>query len=79
MDNQIMHYEQAVDDLFHNRLQDTTLSALKLTPKKHLIMYHMTLGQRIRILYNMWRNEELVDSTGTNHSDEASMFIIVKL
>lgn len=79
MDNQIVHYEQAVDDLFHNRLQDTALSALKTTPRKHLILYHMTLAQRIRILYNMWQNAELVTSTGTDHPDDASMFIIVKL
>ena len=79
MDNQIMPCEQVVDALFHNRLQDTTLSELKLTPKKDLIMYHMTLGKRIRILYNMWRNEELVASTETDHPDEVSMFIIVKL
>ena len=44
MDNQIRHYEQAVDDLFHNRLQDTTLSELKTPQRKHLRLYHMTLG-----------------------------------
>ncbi len=75
----ITHYEQAVDDLFRNCLHDTALSALKLTPKQHLITFHLTLGTRIRVLYNMWQNEELVASTGTNHPDAASLFIIVKL
>ena len=79
MDTQITHYEQAVGDLFTNQLHDTALSELKTTPKKHLIMFHMSLGQRIRVLYDMWQNEELVASTGTKHPDEASMFIIVKL
>ena len=79
MDNQIRHYDQAVDDLFHNRLHDTALSALKTTPRKYLILYHMTLGQRIRVLYNIWQNEELVASTGASHPDAASMFIIVRL
>ena len=79
MDNQITHYEQAVDDLFTNQLHDTALSDLKTTPRKHLILYYMTLGQRVRILYNMWQNAELVASTGTDHPDDASMFIIVKL
>ena len=75
----ITHYEQAVGDLFRNYLQDTALSELKLTPKKRLVTFHLTLGQRIRVLYNMWQNEELVASTGTKHPDEASLFIIVKL
>ena len=75
----ITHYERAVDDLFHNQLHETVLSELKTTPKKHLIIFHMSLGQCIRVMYDMWQNEELVASTGTKHPDEASMFIIVKL
>ena len=75
----ITHYQQAVDDLFNNRLQDTAISALKQTAKTDLIYFTFTLGGRVRVLYDMWNNPELVRSTGKGHPDSASLFIILKL
>ena len=72
----ITHYEDAVDDLF-SKLHDTAKSALKQTPEEDLIYFFFTLGQRIRILYDMWNNEALVKSTGCSHPDEASYEIIL--
>ena len=37
--------------------------------------FHLTLGQRIRVV----AERRMVASTGTSHPDEASMFTIVKL
>ena len=72
----ITHYQDAVDDLF-SKLHDTAKSALKQTPEEDLIYFFFTLGQRIRILYDMWNNEPLVKSTGCSHPDEASYEIIL--
>ena len=46
------------------------------TPEADLIQFHHGWGTAIRKDYNLWRNQELLEATGKEHPDDASMVII---
>lgn len=76
MSERITDYDDAVDYFFEH-LHDFTKSELKHTQREDLICYHLTLGQSVRNMFNLWQNPDLVVSTGCSHPDEASYKIII--
>lgn len=67
--------DEVVKDLLENMNIDTK-AKIKHTLEDELIMLYLELGQYIRNRYRMWKNEELVRSTGKEHPEDASAVII---
>ena len=75
MIKQLTDFDQAVDHLY-NHLHPTAKMNLKQTEREDLICWLLKLGQRVRILYDMWNNPKLLQSCGCDHPDAASLTII---
>ena len=68
-------YQQAVNHLY-NHLHPTAKASLKQTKREDLICLLFKLGLKIRVVYDMWNNPELLKSCGCDHPDAASLAII---
>lgn len=69
--------DEIVQDLLAT-MNAETKAKIKYTPKDELVIF-TGLGQYIRNRYRLWRNKALVESTGKEDPDGASLVIIREL
>ena len=63
------------DDIIENMSEADKANVVN-TSEDDLVLFHHGWGTGIRNHYNLWRNKALVDDTGAEHPDDASMVII---
>lgn len=71
--------DEAVDFIL-SEMKEEDKKTIKETPKKDLIKYHHGFGTAVRNKLGLWSgNSKLLEATGKQHPDDASMVIIEAL
>ena len=70
--------DQVVDEILDDMSEKKKVT-VKYTKEADLIQYLHNWGKHIRNRYNLWHNPEMLEATGKDHADDASMVIMQKV